>query len=126
VKPPELPKAPDSPPKLDLSKYAGTYRRLHMDTELTVKDGNLVGLVRYTGPLQGLGEPQEFAVTPLDPENFLTGGGEGIAEFMDFDASGRPRYVHMGGRVARRAAGGGAASRRRPQAKKKSSVKKKR
>jgi len=104
VKMPELPKPLETPPKVDLSKYAGSYRRLHMDTELKVKDGNLVGLVRYTGPLQGIGEPQEFAMSPLDGEIFVTGGGEGVAEFMDFDAGGRPRFVHMGGRVSRRAA----------------------
>jgi hypothetical protein len=123
VKMPELPKPTDAPPKLDLAKYAGTYRRLHMDTELEVKQGKLVGLVRYTGPLQGLGEPQEFAIEPLDAENFVTGGGEGIAEFIDFDSGGRPRYVHMGGRVSRRASS--ASSRNGARARKKAAPRKK-
>lgn len=111
VKVPELPKAPDDPPKLDLRRYTGVYRRLHMETEIRLKSGKLVGAVKYTGPLKGVDGAEEFILRPIDPETFVT-GPEGVAEFLDFDTKGRPRYVHMGGRVSRRAPDG--ATRKKP------------
>ena len=116
VKMPELPKAPESPPKLDLSRYAGTYRRLHMDTELKVKNGKLVGTVVYKGSLATVGQPQEFALTPIDAETFVMGEAAGVAEFMDFDSNGRPGFVHAGGRVSKRASSrnGGARKNKAP------------
>jgi CubicO group peptidase (beta-lactamase class C family) len=108
VKMPDVPKAPDDPPKLDLARYAGVYSRLHMDTELKVKDGRLVGTVKYTGPLQGVDDADEFGATPLDESIFVmeSPDGDTLAEFMEFDRNGRPRYLHLGGRVSRRADGG--------------------
>lgn len=117
VKMPELPKAPDDPPKLDLKRYTGVYRRLHMDTEIRLKSGKLTGSVKYTGPLKGVDGAEEFILRPIDPETFVT-GPEGLAEFIDFDSKGRPRYVHMGGRVSKRASDGA-----KPRAKRKAKPK---
>lgn len=120
VKMPELPKAPESPPKLDLKRYAGMYRRLHMETELKVRNGKLVGTITYKGSIASAGAPQEFALTPIDAETFVMGEAAGIAEFIDFDSNGRPRYVHAGGRVSKRASSrnGGASKVKRTPAKK--------
>lgn len=96
------PKPPDDPPKLDLKKYAGLYRRRDIDLEIKLKDGKLTATSEYTGPLSGLGDPQTETLKPIDKELFAI-GDEGRIEFMDFDQDGRPRYVHTG-RVARRIA----------------------
>jgi CubicO group peptidase (beta-lactamase class C family) len=105
VKMPELPKAPEESPKLDLKRYAGMYRRRDIETEFKVKGGKLVGISRYTGPLKGLDDADEFATRAIDAELFVTlsDDGEGIAHFIDFDTRGRPRYLHFGGRVSKRA-----------------------
>jgi hypothetical protein len=44
--------------------------------------------------------PQTVRMTPIDAETFVGPAGA-VMTFMDFDARGRPAYLHMG-RVARR------------------------
>lgn len=109
---PEPAKLPDEPPKLDLKPYVGLYRRRDIDVEIKLDNGKLTALHSYTGPLAGLGNEEPVPLTPVDREIFAM--GEGRIEFMDFDAQGRPRYVHTG-RVAKRV----------PSAKAKSPAKKK-
>jgi CubicO group peptidase (beta-lactamase class C family) len=117
---PEPVKVPDDPPKLDLKPYIGLYRRRDIDFEIKLANGKLTANMTYTGPLAGLGNEEPIPLTPIDREIFAM-GGEGRVEFMDFDSSGRPRYVHTG-RVARRVAGATAA---KPTSKAKSTSKKK-
>jgi hypothetical protein len=106
VAPNELPKEPTVAPKLDLQKYGGTYTRYGQ--ELTVQvddDGRLVAVAKPTGSMVALGN-QELTVPlrPIDKELFLAnqGGEDVLAQFLDFDRSGRPRYLYVGSRVSRR------------------------
>jgi CubicO group peptidase (beta-lactamase class C family) len=101
---PPLPEAPKTPPKLDLSKYAGTYERLAVRYELIEKDGHLAGTVTLSGPLAKLlPDPViKLTLTPVDAGTFLvhTEGEEtpSVAVFYDFD-KGAPRYLHNGARA---------------------------
>ncbi len=101
---PEVPKLPETPPKVDLSKYTGEYKRLAIDMELKVEDGTLVADMKASGPMAAVAPPQKGVGRPIDRETFLLniGGEDGIAQFLDFDRSGRPRYLHIGGRVSKR------------------------
>jgi CubicO group peptidase (beta-lactamase class C family) len=121
VRIPELPKPPDEPPALDLAKYAGSYHRLGLEIDLKAENGSLVANFKGTGPLSSLSPPQEGRARPIDAEIFsvsIGGADAGLAHFMDFDRRGRPRYLHVGGRVSRRIDDGGpAASKTRPRAK---------
>jgi hypothetical protein len=107
VKTPQLPKPPEDPPKVDLSRYVGKYDRTAVAIELKLEDGKLVGTMAYTGPLEELAGSQEISLTPIDKEVFQVKAGEGelLAEFIDFDRTGRPRYINTG-RVSRRVADG--------------------
>jgi CubicO group peptidase (beta-lactamase class C family) len=100
----EIPKAPDAAPKIDLQPYTGSYRRLGVEMELKVEDGKLVIETKGTGPLASLAPPQTGTCRPIDKETFLTtiGGQDVMMQFIDFDHNGRPKYVHAGGRVAKR------------------------
>ncbi len=132
---PELPKLPEVPPKVDLTKYVGEYRRLAIEMDLTTEDGTLVAEVKGTGPLASLAPPQKGVGRPIDREVFLINisGADTIAQFMDFDRNGRPRYLHVGGRVSRRIGDGAvatakkkpAAARRRAKPKAKATPKRK-
>jgi CubicO group peptidase (beta-lactamase class C family) len=98
------PQPPESPPEINPERYIGCYRRRDTDTEIQVRGGSLVGISTYTGPLQGLGEPDVFTLTPFDEHLFHSldeSGNPGLLEFMHFDEQGQPRFVHSG-RVAER------------------------
>ncbi|MEX0874219.1 MAG: serine hydrolase [Actinomycetota bacterium] len=112
VRPPEVPSAPEVPPTLDLSKYTGAYTRLGIDIDVSVENEQLVGEMKSTGALASLaGPPQKIAARPIDKEIFLANlsGEDTIVQFLDFDRSGRPRYMHVGGRVSRRVQDGASA-----------------
>jgi CubicO group peptidase (beta-lactamase class C family) len=105
VKPNEIPSVPEIAPKLDLSKYTGSFRRLGLNVDLKVDAGALVGELRPTGSLAKLGNPpQPVTLRPVNKDLFLANmsGEEMPAQFLDFDRTGRPRYLHVGGRVGRR------------------------
>ena len=105
---PEVPKPADPPPSLDLRRYTGRYERLSVSCDLAVEGGELVATMTPTGPLAALGlPPQQIRFQPVDDETFhvAMGGGEGVAVFLDFDARGRPQYLHLGGRVSARTEG---------------------
>lgn len=130
VKMPVLPKPPAEPPDVDLKRYVGTYRRHGVDIELAVKDGSLAGKITYTGALSDISPAQEVSVRAIDDELFEAKlrAGEAIMHFMEFDGRGRPRWLHMGGRVSRRVAGerstGAKARAKRPAAKGRTGAKK--
>lgn len=104
---PPLPEAPQVPPHLDLSLYAGAYERLNIRYDLAVKDGALAGTVTQSGPLaELLPRPvQNVSLVPVDATTFLA-TTEGLtapmpAAFFEFE-DGRPRYLHVGARANRR------------------------
>jgi CubicO group peptidase (beta-lactamase class C family) len=82
---PEIQRAPDVAPKLDLKKYTGRYSRLGIDIEIKLKEGKLSAEITASGPLAGVAPPT-------------------VAHCIDFDKQGRPNYVHVGGRVSKRVA----------------------
>ena len=124
VHPKENPKAPEMPPKLDLSKYEGLYGRLGLNLEVKLDDGKLVGAITPSEEeTAALAPPQMGTFTPVDKEIFLLnlGGEDVVCQFLDFDAKGRPKYMHFGARVVKRvsAASAPAAKRKAPAKKKK-------
>jgi CubicO group peptidase (beta-lactamase class C family) len=105
VRIPDIPRPPAEPPAVDLGRYAGTYRRLGVDMQIAPEGDGLAVEVRNTGALAELAPPQKGILRPIDAEvfHFSVGGVEaGLAQFMEFDRSGRPRWLHAGGRVSRR------------------------
>lgn len=107
---PPLPEAPKTPPKVDLSKYAGVYERLAVRYELAEADGGLSGTVTLSGPLAKLlPDPvTKLTLKPVDESTFLaTTEGEGTpspAVFYDFK-KGVPQYLHSGARANPRRSG---------------------
>lgn len=97
-------KAAATPPKLDLSRYAGTYERLGVRKTLSVEDGKLMMRSETTDEfpeeLRQLDQlPPPVWLRPIDQERFVA-GVEGVVAFLDFE-DGAPNYV-FDGRVARR------------------------
>lgn len=102
---PALPKAPDTPLELDLSKYAGTYERLAVKIELAAVDGRLEGITTLSGPLAAMipNPVSKITLTPVDDKTFLAKGEEeegspSTAVFYEFD-DGIPQFLHMGART---------------------------
>jgi CubicO group peptidase (beta-lactamase class C family) len=101
---PPLPKAPETPPELDLSRYAGTYERLANRYDLQPEDGRLVGTITISGPLvEYLPDPvTKISMTAVDETTFLV-YAEGEPEpapgvFYAFE-DGVPQYLHSGARA---------------------------
>jgi CubicO group peptidase (beta-lactamase class C family) len=97
---PPLPAASEPAPKLDLRRYTGRFTRVGSTTEVRAEGDTLAVTLTPTGPLAEVNVPQTVRMTPIDAETFVGPAGA-VMTFMDFDARGRPAYLHMG-RVARR------------------------
>lgn len=111
VVPPTVAKPPPDPPELELDAYAGTYERLGATYDVRpASAGNRLQLqIRYSGALTPPDAPPiELELTPIDSERFHTVlppvGTEQIVVFLSPDRGGRPKFVHLGGRAARRTA----------------------
>jgi CubicO group peptidase (beta-lactamase class C family) len=108
VMPNALPLEPAVAPKLDRTKYTGTFKRFGMQVEVKDDDGRLVAVAKPEGSVADLGS-QELTIPlrPIDKELFLAnqGGEDVLAQFLDFDRNGRPRYLYVGSRVAKRTEG---------------------
>lgn len=129
VKPNDIPTAPEVAPKLDLSKYTGRYERLGLEIEVKLEDGKLAGEAKPTGAMAAMGSPPIAVVLrPIDRELFLANlnGEDTPAEFIDFDRTGVPRYLHVGGRVSKRVSDGQAKAPKPSKPKSKRSAAKKR
>jgi len=106
---PPLPEAPTTPPDLDLSRYAGTYKRLSVRIDLSEEDGHLAGVSTLSGPLaEMLPNPvTKITLTPVDATTFLLlaeGASAPVpAAFYDFH-DGTPRQLHYGARTHPRTA----------------------
>lgn len=110
VRVPDIPRPPDEPPKLDLGRYAGQYRRLGVDIELAAEEGSLAATVRPTGALAEFGPPQQarFARSTLRCSMRRPATWRGSPISWTSTAANAPRYLHIGGRVSRRVEGTGA------------------
>ncbi len=109
VRTPRVPRPAEPPPSLPLENYTGTYERLGVRHDVTVEDGQLVVRGELSGPLADLpgeSEVPPLRLSPVDSEAFFTAGesGEALVSFAEF-SGGRPGYIHIGGRAARRAGG---------------------
>jgi CubicO group peptidase (beta-lactamase class C family) len=125
VQTPSVPKPPVEPLKVDLERFAGTYRKYGTDTVLRVEDGKLIAAVTATGELAAFAPPQELVLVPLSDDTFYVSmaGTETVVQFLEFDRAGRPSYVHFGGRSSRRVGASGKASKASKPAKSKPKAK---
>jgi CubicO group peptidase (beta-lactamase class C family) len=107
VRTPRVPRPAEPRPGLPLENYAGTYERLGVRHDVAVEDGQLVVRGELSGPLAELSADPSvppLRLRPVDSEAFFTVGesGEALVSFAGF-SDGRPGYIHIGGRAARRA-----------------------
>ena len=106
---------PETPPKVRLDRYTGTYERLGFRFVVSEEGDGLVVQMEPTDLPEEFLPPEPPAPVkfrPIDDERFAIrhAGIKDIVVFQDFER-GRPGYLLAGGRVARRA------SARRPAAK---------
>lgn len=92
--------------QLDLERFCGRYERVNVTTTIALENGHLVASIELQGLLAGMMPPvDKVPLRPIDQTAFLVRlpGRETDTPivFLDFDDSGRPRYVHSGGRAAR-------------------------
>lgn len=85
--------------EVELAQYTGTYERMSARTRVDVLDGTLVAQVQY-GPSDG----ERMALTVLGGGRFAAPEHGLSLAFFDFDETGRPRYLHSGGRASARMA----------------------
>jgi CubicO group peptidase (beta-lactamase class C family) len=96
---------PDSALRVDPAPYVGRYQRLASRIEIESEGGalrlrsqGLRGVMRalpaQTGSLEPVG-PGTFSLRPDQGPSWP----RAMAVFLDPDASGRPRYLHLGGRA---------------------------
>jgi len=105
INPPPIPLA-DPSFQQDLSKYCGTYQRLSVRLSVAIEGEKLV--VKSTGlrpPFNQL-PPQIMELKPVDKSLFLAYSPASAlptsANFIDIDTQGRPGYLHLSGRAAKR------------------------
>jgi CubicO group peptidase (beta-lactamase class C family) len=104
---PRRPEPPASPPDMDLAPYVGTYEKVEMRTEITLKDGRLWLEFTGTGPLAGMAPAQPpMPLFPVDDSLMLQMPAPGFYSPMTFShfEDGKPRYFFTG-RVYRRVGG---------------------
>ena len=100
---PENPKAPATPPKVDLRAYTGSFGRYGLEITNTLEDGTLVANIQPKGELAEGAPAQKGRYSVVDKEIFLLNlNGEDITvHFLDF-TKGTPKYLHAGARVSKR------------------------
>ena len=83
----------------DLERFVGTYERLSMCTRIELREGELVASLELDGILREIEAPAPPApLRRVDPTTFLLESRPVV--FLDPDESGRPRYLHSGGRAS--------------------------
>jgi CubicO group peptidase (beta-lactamase class C family) len=106
IRVPQPPEPAEPPPRLTLSRYAGTYERLGVRTVVAVDGDRLSMQVTLSGIFAELNNLQDLPAVelrPVDAERFV-GQSDGLREvvaFLGFE-KGRPGYVFYEGRVSRR------------------------
>jgi Beta-lactamase len=97
---------PAKPPELPLARYQGTYERLGVRRVVAEEDGGLVmrtELIDVPEELRPGAPPPPLKLRAIDESRFGTwvSGANDVVVFMEFER-GRPGYIFVGGRVARR------------------------
>jgi CubicO group peptidase (beta-lactamase class C family) len=97
---------PAKPPELPLARYEGTYERLGVRRVVAEEDGGLVmrtELIDVPEELRPATPPPPLKLRAIDESRFGTwvSGANDVVVFMEFER-GRPGYIFVGGRVARR------------------------
>ena len=99
-------------PGLDLDRFAGTYARLGVRHPVDVADGRLRLGVEMAAERAATGETVDSRprpMLPVDESTFLVHLDEVDEDmqvhFLEPDATGRPEYLHFGGRLSRRVPG---------------------
>jgi hypothetical protein len=97
--------APQPEVDIDLTKYAGVYRRTGLTTTIEVTDGHVVADTVLEGYLAQMPPQKPITLKPLDATKFMAYDEKGKptspVHFEEPDDDGRPTYFIMG-RVARR------------------------
>jgi hypothetical protein len=107
----EIPPLPEEPPALNKEAYAGEWEQQNGKVSVEHTSDGLRWSFRTKGDMEGLAHDiVDIPLEPVTQELFLAlipTGGDPIAlpiRFFDFDESGRPTYIHLSGRLARRTA----------------------
>jgi hypothetical protein len=103
---PKLPAAVESH-DLDLTNLTGVYQRENVRIEIDVSGDDPVVSIEMSGILAGMLPPVEKDPLKVVDDKILlwnnpVNGEDTAVVFFDFDDSGRPRYLHTGGRAAPR------------------------
>jgi len=103
---PKVPQPAEPLLELPLEAYAGVYERLGVRLDVVVEGRELTMRTGFSGPLAQLqdgGEPPRLHLRPVNRESFFTviAGEDVLVSFLEF-RRGRPGYVFVGGRAARR------------------------
>jgi CubicO group peptidase (beta-lactamase class C family) len=93
--------------RIDAESFEGSYDRLNVATTIRKLDGGLGASITVSGALAGLLPPLvDQPLEPIDERNFILHipslGERAAMTFFDFDRNGRPGYMHLLGRAARR------------------------
>ena len=93
-----------TPPKVDVSRYAGEYAREGVEMTLSVEGDELKGVVRATSELsKALGgeDPEPMRVVPVKDNVFVAKGpdDESWIPFVFFQLPDGSEYVHFGARA---------------------------
>ena len=105
VRVPPRPRPLEDASAVDLARYAGTYTRHNATTAVKLEGHRLMLHVTLAGPLAALmpqAEPAELLPTGNDVFVASVLGSHMPVVFYDFDADGRPGWVHLGARAHRR------------------------
>lgn len=99
----------ETPPKVNLANYTGTYERLGARQVVSEDGDGLVVQTEFTDVPEELRPPEPpppVKFRPIDDERFGSRhtGISDVVVFQDFER-GRPGYLLAGGRVARRTSG---------------------
>ncbi len=102
-----VPPLPEPNPELslELEPFAGSYARLSARTDVELRGGSLHTTTRWLRGAPRALPPQSGILHPVDEHLFLERSALAppmLVQFLDRDASGRPRYLHAGARANRR------------------------
>ncbi|MDX6217069.1 MAG: hypothetical protein QOG99_2653, partial [Frankiales bacterium] len=109
---PAMPAGPEpsgTPPDLDLDRYVGSYRRVGTTIDVARREGGLAADVQVSDDLEALaaGDQQPLPMVAVGLDRFLvdttpSGPRRAWVPAAFVDVAG-DRYLHLGGRAARRA-----------------------
>ena len=107
ITPPPRPVPPDTPPVVDLDRFAGRYTRGALDTEVFRQDGSLRLRATPTGGIAAMfgAPPEEYDLTPADDDGgfVMRQAGETAWTPLTFYRPGDgSEYAHFMGRANRR------------------------